>query len=351
MHIIIGYIFILSLMKILLPSSKRTNQIFVVVAGLGLFTISTLRNIDFGFDTKAYILKFNSLSTTSLGELWNNFSNNYGKDPFFYFVSKIIKDLGFNDRMWLAIIAAFFCLAIFKLIYNYSADPFISVVTLISLGYFFFSLTGLRQTIALGFVVLAYKYLRDRKLVVFLILIIIGALFHSTALIFLIAYPLAYMKVGLRQIVIIGVSLFLIIVFKDKVNAFLAFFLADSERYSSFLNSNSTLSLSGFFIQFIIFLFCLIYKKEVIKKNEKNITYYNLLFLGILFQALSLVIAEFFRMSMYFSIFSIILIPLVLKVDSNKYRNVLVYFYVLAALIAYIFWSQKFEDFIFLWQV
>ena len=153
MYIIIGYLLCLGLLKLLIPSAKLNNKIFIIFAGTLLLIISALRRFDFSKDVIWYVNNYNLLIYQNLSELWLNFINNSGKDPFFYLFSKIISLLGFNSQIWLAIIALIFCYSIFKLIYNYSSDPYISIVALISLGYLLFSLTGLRQTLALSMII------------------------------------------------------------------------------------------------------------------------------------------------------------------------------------------------------
>src|SRR5690606_20761151 len=100
---------------------------------------------------------------TPISEVWINLITGEGKDPFFYFFSKIISLLGANPQIWAAIIALIFGVAVLNLIYKYSPDVYLSIVALISLGYFYFSFTGLRQTLALAMIVISYKYLRNRN--------------------------------------------------------------------------------------------------------------------------------------------------------------------------------------------
>lgn len=56
-------------------------------------------------------------------------------------------------------------------------------------------------------------------------------------------------------------------------------------------------------------LFCIFYYKENIREESKDISLYNLMFMGLVFQTFTPIIGEFFRISMYFSILNIALIP------------------------------------------
>lgn len=350
MYIIFLYLFIIAFLSMTLPKNNRGKKLFIYLSSGLLILLSSLRSISFGTDVPGYIISYNLLYYSSLQEIWNNFIESEGKDPFFYLFSKIISSLGASPQLWLTIISLIFLLAIFKMIYKYSPEPLLSIVAFISLGYFYFSLTGLRQTLALAMIVFSYKYLRERSLIKFISIVLIGFLFHSTAIIFLIAYPIANAKIGLKQTSGILLALIAAYFFKDNILSLLLL-LSNEERYIYYIENGSTLSISGFVIQLFIYFFCLYYRKGAIEKNSSNSTLYNLLFLGLVFQSLSVVIAEFFRISMYFSIFSIILIPLALSNEKNKNKKALIYFSILCALISYIIWTRDFIDFKFFWQI
>lgn len=346
---IFGYITLLGFIKLILPTNTKNKRFFVFVASIILFLILALRSITFGTDTIGYVNKYISLSYTSLYELLMNVITRTGKDPFFYLFAKVINLTGANYQIWLAILAGIFCYSVSKLVSKYSVEPYISFIALISLGYFYFSLTGLRQAMALSMIILSYRYLRERELVPFIMMILIGTLFHASAIIFLIAYPSANIKVGLKQGVGIIIALILAYLFKNEVLIIISY-LNMGYRYENYLNHGASLTISGFIIQFAIYIFCLYFKKDILKSDIKNLSLYNLLFFGLVFQAFSAVIAEFFRVSMYFSIFSIVLIPKAILSVKDKNMKMIIYLSVLLALVAYIFWTGSFNGFKFYWQ-
>ena len=341
------YLLILAFIRLVIP--QKWNSILVIVAGTFLFIISALRSIDFASDTTGYVNKYLSLSYVDFSILLDDLFNGVGKDPFFYLFSKVISIAGFSYQVWLAVIASIFCFSISKLIYRYSNEPFISFVALISLGYFYFSLTGLRQTMALGCIILSYKYLKERNIIPFVLLVLLGSLFHSSALIFLISYPVANIKIGWKQLLGIGAAFIVSLFYSNQIREIIRV-VGWTDSLVAYADQKTSLSISGFIIQLSIFLFCLKYKKELLKKDKNNQSLYNLLFLGLIFQAFSTVIAEFFRISMYFSIFSIILIPMSIGVIKDKQIMIIVYLSVFVMLVAYIYWTGSFSGYKFYWQ-
>lgn len=347
--VVYSSIILLGLIKLILPKNKSCNIFLIFLASMLLFLISSFRSISFGTDTIGYVNSYILLGYRNLSDLWLNFITNTGKDPFFYLVSKIVNLTGASYQIWLAAIAGIFSYSIAKLIDKYSEEPYLSFVSLISLGYFYFSLTGLRQTMALSFIVLSYNYLRERKLIAFVTLVIMGSLFHSTAIIFLIAYPISNIKVGWKQTLGILMLFIGVYFFKNQVREIISYFNI-IEVYQSYNEREVALSFSGFIIQLFIYLFCLWFKDDILKDDIKNQSLYNLLFLGLVFQLLAVIIAEFFRISMYFSIFGIILIPNALNKIKDKNLKIIVYLLVFSAFMLYLFRNGTFNGYKFYWQ-
>lgn len=353
MFIIIGLVVLLCLIKLFFGifffNEKWSRKAFIVISGAFLFLISATRSIYFTTDVEGYVSKYLSLGYVDISTLLQDFFDPASKDTLFYLCAKIINELGVSYQIWLAVIAALFCYSVSKIIYEYSDEACISFIAVISLGYFYFSLSGLRQSIALSIIILSYKYLREKRLLTFILMVLLGALFHSSAIIFLCAYPLANMNVGWKQILgivfVIAVAQF----FSGNMIELLGS-LGMTGRYDYYIENENKLSISGFIIQLCIYFFCLCYKKRVLKLDKKNISLYNLLFCGLAFQSFATVIAEFFRVSMYFSIFSIVLIPKAISTEKDFRLRIILYVSVFFVLTAYIFWRNSFDGFSFFLQ-
>lgn len=339
------YIYILMLIYLkLILHKKRLKKLFVLISAIGLFCIAALRSIYFGPDVIRYVEKYNLLSYESFPNIITK------RDPLFYLFSKFINSLGASPQVWLAILSGIFIISISILIYKYSDEPLISYVAIISLGYFYFSLTGLRQTMAISIILFSYRYLRERRLAKFIVWVILASFFHWSALIFIVAYPLANMKLGIKHFIGIITS-FIISLFFGNFIRYVIQIIGWSERFEFYINRETSLTYSGFIIQLFIFIFCYIYRKKVISDDSNNIILYNILFCGLIFQAFAAVIAEIFRISMYFSIFSIILIPKSIRMEKNKSLKIIIYLLIFISLVFYIQWTGVFNDYKFFWNV
>lgn len=77
---------------------------------------------------------------------------------------------------------------------TYTKNPFIFFFAFMTLGTYSFIETGLRQALAMMICLWAVGCIRDKKPLRFVLLVVFAFLFHKSALIFLLIYPLAAIK-------------------------------------------------------------------------------------------------------------------------------------------------------------
>lgn len=294
--------FIICLLGIFLPKSQQNRNIYIIISSLILIFTIGLRHYTCFIDTPRYVARFSTLINLSYTQV----SNEISKDVSFWYVSKVISDLFDNNyTAWLLILAIIYVIPLSILIKRYSNIPYISYLAFFSLGFFSFSMTGLRQTLALSLIIFSFTFLINRKLIPFVIIVIIGSLFHKTALIFLLAYPIT--NFPLTKKVLFGYALALGFmqlfgtIFLGKIVS-----LGIDERFENYYDNLEGLSYSGLIQQLMIFFFSFYFLRDK-KDSSLYRSLFHLAILGIIFQSLSGFIAEMFRISMYFSIFNIIL--------------------------------------------
>lgn len=322
---------------------------FLIISGFILFLFVANRSIYFGADVIGYINKFNEIKNLNFSYIFSVAFFESEKDPVFYYLAKITSFIGIDYRGWIAILSGIFITSFSIILYKYSKLPMISILLIISLGYLTFSMTGLRQGMAISFILLSYTFIRDRKIWKFILVVLFAALFHSSALVFLIAYPLAFLKFNSKHVFTFLLVLILYLFFSNQIISLLNI-LIWSDQYDYYLNNNEGLNYTGFLIQLIIFLFCLIFTKKVLNKNAKDITLYNLVYIGLLLELFSTEIAEIFRLSMYFSIFSVILVANSINTIENKYLQGLLSLIIIVVSCFYVVWSGVYDGFVFYWN-
>lgn len=208
-----------------------------------------------------------------------------------------------------------------------------------TLGFYGSSLNILRQYIALLIILLAYEYMRKKKIFVAIILILLASQFHATALIGFLLLLIPYIRFNYKIIFIfICVSILIQFSFGFIIN--LVFTI--SPKYHVYLNSAyfegeiRLASILNLLIIFIIFIMGLIlnyntkpekYSAEIklgSVKHKKIISDNYAMQYLILFSACITFISLKFnlieRLSEYFFVFSIIYLPNILsKIREKNY--------------------------------
>lgn len=343
MIVIVPFFIILLACAFHRDSIRRKNRInhttfsehmaYPVILTIFLWVIATLRDLTVGTDIIGYSRVFGNLKYYSFAQI----PTYHSKDLLFYYGAKLVSIVTDNVHVWLSLIAAAYLFPHMKLIQRYSKDYLLSFLIILALGFYQFSLSGLRQAVALGLVALSYFCIMERQPKRFIVLVLLASLFHTSAIVFLVAYPFSRLKMGIKQLGFIALAFMGLGIFRGAVNAAISI-VTSFERFSGYAESTSTLNSSMVFIMLCIILFSGFYvlpKKDIPTQDQYMM---NLLILGLGFQIYSSVIAEFFRIAYYFNISIILLIPNVLAQYESNYKirhleKVLIY----AIFIAYFF--------------
>ena len=333
----------------LFKTDNRGRRSFIICSMLILFLESALRHRLIGTDLIGYLNSYELYSYYSFDEIIKLYTTPDFKDPTYYVTGWLVSQVFENEQWWVAIISALYIGSITWLIYRESKIPLLSIVMFVSLGYYSFGFAGLRQIIAIAIIVFSFHFLKERKAIPFILMVILASLYHQSALIFLLMYPIANVKLGKYHFVAAIVMLVVFYAFREQLLSFLADTL-QSERYQGYTSGEAnTLSMTGFIIQVAIFIYNLFYYKKVIRNNKDAIILYNLAFMGVIFQLYSSFIAEMFRISMYFSIFNIILVPLATMEEDNPKTRKMMTFVVLLILLLNTF-KNGITPYMFFWQ-
>lgn len=289
---------------------KKHTLTFEQIVLLALFglcvTIFTFESVRSNGDMDGYRDAYNSLQYVTGDDYLIDIINK--KDPFFYLLSFYFGQLGFGFYAWHALIGLIYSYAIYILLKKYSPNVYISFIVFVVLGQLGFALSALRQMLAIAFVIFAFINIETRKPIKFVVLTLIASLFHSTAIIFLIAYPLYRIKLKVKTLILMTVGMLFVIPMAKPLFLFVLPRIGASEWYYNYLQSETTLSMSGAIISVFVFLFCVI----ALLKNKNSSKYQglcNFALVSIFFKILSAsFFAEAFRLSLYFSVFDTILI-------------------------------------------
>lgn len=275
---------------------QRIYNVYSAMICILMFIVVAFRPFDISLDTTEYVSDF------IMGDF--NQVNDYDNPGFAYlmvFISRVFQ----GSPEWLLVITSlFFPIAFYDFMKQIKTDCIgLAVVVLltIALGFFDFILSGMKQTIAISIVLFSYRYLRSNSFWKFLFTIIFASLFHSTALVAIIIYPLRRMKFGIVQLCILA-AMFAVYKFVPttifeliEVSFLAEQYMQYGTDYESDINNSMLLILLTLITAVVCF-----WKR--LKGDEQNVVWMNICMWAVGFQMFADVIGEFFRIALYFSL-------------------------------------------------
>lgn len=340
-------LFILQFLK---NNNRLSHTTLCLCLFLYLFLGSALKSTHRTSDLVYYSNAFTRLYNETYTAFFQHWIDGTLKDPSFYAFAKLLSSAGVNIWGWFAIIAMLFAASFAHLIKKFSPIPFISCLTLISLEIFAFSMSGLRQAMALSFVCFAYPCILERKLKNYLLCIFMAWAFHSSALIFLPAYWLVSYRIGTKQVIIIAICVVLCLQVPSLIRNTLGI-LAWNDSIANYQNQEVALTWAGFIIQVSIFAFCFCYRHCVTKDKLSILTIcLNCMTFGLIFQSMASIIAEAFRAAYYYNLCNMIAIPIVIAAQQKHRNRVIMASAISFVLFLYMLWKQAYFNYVYFWE-
>ncbi len=284
---------------------------YCIFCGILWILISGLRGLSVGADTINYYNSYNNVKNMSLSNLFQNVivkivSNTGNKDPGYDLFVKLTQRISGNYQVFLIIIAIIFMVPFLIWVWKESKNPLISFVLFSSLFYAFFAITGLRQTISTALIVLiGDRFVKERKLIPFLLVAFCAALIHLSALVFIPFYFLSRIKIRQNTVVLAGVAFILAFIFKGPLKNVMILISGYSDYSANYEGAGTSTFTLLLLALFVLSIFS--YKRD--PDLEKNNRYYIALYLAMFFVPLTFLNPSAMRIVQYFSIYLVLLIP------------------------------------------
>lgn len=243
---------------------------------------------------------------------------------------------------WIFVITSFFInFFACKSIITQSNNCKLSFMIYLCGTFYFFSMNGVRQSIAITIFYYSFKYIKEKNFKMYFILNIIGAMFHSSALIFIPLYFIVQKKYKFKsKIVIILVTLFA----TKSIVPLVASVLLKTHYAMYLTNGAYTAQQSLNFSMYLNILIFVIYEFAIkkIECDEQAIIYSNIHFCGILVSLLATSLPLVIRIFMSFRFVEYLSVPYLVELQS-KYKRIIELF-VMLFYFAYFVWGVGIQN-------
>lgn len=302
-------------------SEQRKRKHKVIIMGLIIFLFAALRATDVGIDVPGYVQNYISLRYETYEDILVIKSD---RDPVFSIFSKFLGSIIPDPQFLLVVVGAIVAFAFSYLVYHQKGDVLTLFVLFIGFRLYAFTLTGLRQAIALAFCWIAFVMLQKKKTVAFIVLTLIASLFHASAVVFLITWPVY--RYGKPLVVFLICSVFTVVdlLLNHALISSMAT-LVSGDRFDSYIDADQITSYSGggtFYLYILFFVFIILAKNLTPGRLEDAVTFdkiFNVACIAMMVSIMCQNLPVFFRIAYYFMLpFYALLSPSVRSFFSKK---------------------------------
>lgn len=306
---------------IAIPESDKKKK--SILASLGFVFVLALRSPFCGLDVTGAT---DAIMPGSYGGIFHNISNysvwDIIRDPIssgghmeigWLLLTKFISFFSGNLQVYLAIIAILQFIPIAYIIGKYSKSVVLSYFIFACLGFYIHFFSGIRQMLALSIVLLAFDQLYRKKYAWYVFIVLLASSIHSSALFFLILWPLYKMRISFIASVIIILAIVVLMPFYQSFLSTVVDVLFDS-RYGDYLEGEGSA-----FTMFIVYSFFLLLS-FINKDKSPFLNYLRVtLIVGIAGQSLGVLNnGAITRIGYYFNVFLMLLLPEVVYTFKKK---------------------------------
>lgn len=299
----------------------RQRSIFRVLSTFPLFFIAAIR-YDVGTDYfYTYVPVFMRIAAGSYAGYITPTGSIMTIEPGYQLLNYIVSRFTDNYVWIFAVTALIFICFVYKAIYEQSVAPCFSIFLLVAGIHYFSFLNGMRQMIVAAVFLYAVRYLDEKKYITYVIVILLAATIHISALVYLPFLLLANININKKKAwICLGIVTALMMPLGNLIRTIIS-----KTQYGWYLSSNYDNVEGGYIttaIQLAIFLLISLYMKNNVKKSTN--VYYWCALISAIVGTMFRILPGPTRIMMIFTLPSIISIPYAVSTEhSTKARFLL----------------------------
>ena len=286
-----------------------------------LFLLMAFRSWNMGLnDTMGNYCTFLTFQHRPLSYAFNN--PYYPIEPLMSFIMWFFANIVHSFYLFIFFCSGFSMYSVWRFIKSKSCEMYMSISIFFCM-YYFFAFFLIKQWLAIGVVLCAYSYFEEKKYIKWIIAIIIAILIHKFAfvMIFSIVGYLLIKRTKYSWIVSI-IALAIALLTPQWLLEFIIKY--DPTNLIGLYMRSNLYTMSGGRLNFTIFYyFMLVIVGYYMRKNipieelDKYNSVMGMIINASVFSALSSFIPEFYRIALFFGIFSIVYIPILFRYTNN----------------------------------
>ena len=187
---------------------QKKNQWALLFFFVMMTLLIALRHESIGKDTKNYIYYFERFSSLP----WKQCGKESLEWGYAYF-NKFISLFTDEPQVFIAITTIVTFGMIYPTYKRLCVDSSLTIVLYVTMSTFVMAFSGIRQMLAIGIGFLAYECTRNKKRILFVVCVIFAILFHTSAFVLILMYPIYHAKITKRWLFAVVPLLIFVFIF------------------------------------------------------------------------------------------------------------------------------------------
>ena len=277
----------------------KRRWLYLLIATLPFFIMIGVRSFGIGADTGVYVDHFKHAVTASWENMYENTDTEYGYLVFVKLLTYVTDD----PRVYQVVCAGIYFVGIYIFANQLEKSPFMFLFLFATMGIFTFMFTGTRQCIAMSICLMSFFFIRKRKMIFFILTVLLAFTFHKSAIFFLIAYFIYNRKINALNIILYGGFSVFTVLYLENIQNF----------FNNVLDYDYGVESTGTGLIFFAFIFVLVFFGCVFLFSYKNINAHsqgmaNLAIISVFFWFIRIFTRVAERPSYYFLFFACALV-------------------------------------------
>ena len=307
---------------------EKKNKFSLLIFFAFLAILVMLRHEAVGNDTRNYIYIYKRYGNLPWSEVASK-TNEFG----FAYFCKIVFLFSEKPQVFFAITVIATIAMMLPTYKRLCIDPALAIVLFCNMSTFTMLFSGIRQMLAIGIGFIAYEFTRNKKMIPFLLMVLLAMSFHTSAFMLAFMYPLYHAKVTKNWLLVVIPATLVIFVYNRPIFTFLAAVLESFTEYDGSITTTGAYTLLILFGIFTVFTFAVPDESQM---DVESIGLRNFLLLALVIQMFAPLHTLAMRMNYYYIIFIPLLIPKVIQCRSERWsqmailgRHIMVVFFFL----------------------
>lgn len=294
--------------KVLIQTQASSIDTFMFI----FLLLVALRGVEVGNDTGRYQQLYNRYSAQRFSELLSAGGFEVG----YKLLNWLVGNTAGHYQVLLAVTAV---ICVYPLWYFYKRETenqLLTIALFLTVAPYTMYLTGIRQAIAMSMGVPAWYAAKNKKLPLFVAIVVLAMQFHTSALFMFAIYPLYYARITKRWLWFVIPCMMGVYVLRETIFTYL--FALVWKEYSTTQATGAT-TILFLLILFGLYTYILPDEKSL---DKDTIAMRNMLLLSIVVQIFAMLHPLSMRMNYYFLIFVPLLIPKIANRSKKQFVQI-----------------------------